>query len=292
MNDMAMMGHDEKLLQSALQELGFMQFIPPKVFEELKLKFNKVTFESGDSVLKQGRSGGAFFILATGTILVWADKGAGEKVKVASINATTYFGEIALLEGSERIATLIADDYVEVLVLGKKDFFDLLYSIAAIKQKIEQKAEVRKKETDNKVLFSHDVESKPLTPLKKPALPVKGSDVKKAQDSELDISTLYKQDEATAERKGSPPVSREGPVTIEIDETTFEAPAASDISDNIYELPLSHAPLSLAQEEAPAEPADPAAAKKNIEIRWGIGDESSELMSPDTADILKKITGE
>ncbi len=285
---MAMMGQDEKLLQSALQELGFMQFIPPRIFEELKLKFNKVTFESDDSVLKQGRSGGAFFVLATGTVSVWADKGAGEKVKVASINATTYFGEIALLEGSERIATLIADDYVEVLVLGKKDFFDLLYSIPAIKQKIEQKAEVRKKETDSKVLFSTDVESVHLTPLKKPALPSMGKDVKKARDSELDISMLYKQEGAAAEEKAAPSGPR-GPVTIEVDESVFEAPAPSEISDNIYELPLSQAPLSLAPEETSAHPAP---VKKNVDIQWGISDDSADLMSPDTADMLKRLTGE
>jgi CRP-like cAMP-binding protein len=291
MSDMAMMDQDEKLLQSALQELGFMQFIPPPLFEDLKLKFNKVTFESGDSVLKQGRSGGAFFILATGCVSVWAEKGAGEKVKVASINPTTYFGEIALLEGSERIATLIADDYVEVLVLGKKDFFDLLYSINAIKQKIEQKAEVRKKETDNKLLYSENGELKPLTPLKKPSLPQKGKAAKQATAEQvLDVGMLYKDEK---EKAPEPAPSRasmasSGPVTIEIADNIFEAPAPSDISDNIYETPLSQAPLTLTADA----PEEKKAGRKKVEISWGLGDETGELMSSDTADMLKKMTGD
>ncbi len=81
---------------------------------------------------------------------IWAEKDEGEKVRVTQIDPVTYFGEIALLERAERIATLIAEEHVEVFTLRKKDFFELLYSNPQIKLKIELKARERKKDTGSK----------------------------------------------------------------------------------------------------------------------------------------------
>jgi len=136
-------------LQTLFEFIGFMNCIPYGTFEELSLKFNKVTFESGDAVVKQGRSGGAFFILARGVVAIWVEKD-GEKVKVGEIAPITFFGEIALLESSERIATLVAEDRVEVFMLGKKDFFEYLYSNGKIKEMVDGVAEKRKKDTDSR----------------------------------------------------------------------------------------------------------------------------------------------
>ncbi len=136
-------------LQTLFEFIGFMDCIPFGTFEELTLKFNKVTFEAGDAVVKQGRSGGAFFILARGVVAIWVEKD-GEKVKVGEIAPITFFGEIALLESSERIATLVAEDHVEVFMLGKKDFFEYLYSNEKIRNMVNNVAERRKKDTDSK----------------------------------------------------------------------------------------------------------------------------------------------
>jgi CRP-like cAMP-binding protein len=136
-------------LQTLFEFIGFMNCIPYGTFEELSLKFNKVTFEAGDAVVKQGRSGGAFFILARGVVAIWVEK-EGEKVKVGEIAPITFFGEIALLESSERIATLVSEDRVEVFMLGKKDFFEYLYSNQKIKEMVDGVAEKRKKDTDSR----------------------------------------------------------------------------------------------------------------------------------------------
>jgi|GEM_PF-1931463 len=143
-------------LQTLFEFIGFMDCVPYGTFEELSLKFNKVTFEKGDAVVKQGRSGGAFFILARGIVAVWVEKD-GEKMKVTEIAPITYFGEIALLESSERIATLVAEDHVEVFMLGKKDFFEYLYSNEKIRNMVDDKAALRKKDTGSKTSTEEEV---------------------------------------------------------------------------------------------------------------------------------------
>lgn len=156
---MALTKTEQEELESTLEILGFREFISPAVYNQLMERFSKIGFEKGDSVLLQGRSGGAFFILLYGVISVWAEKDGGEKVQIADIRPVTYFGEIALLERSERIATLIAEDHVEVFVLGKKDFFELFYSIPQIRDKIERQALERKRETGLKVHTPEELET-------------------------------------------------------------------------------------------------------------------------------------
>ncbi|MHC9539766.1 MAG: cyclic nucleotide-binding domain-containing protein [Vulcanimicrobiota bacterium] len=153
---MALNAAEIEELQTLFEFIGFMDCIPYGTFEELTLKFNKVTFEAGDAVVKQGRSGGAFFILARGIVAVWVEKN-GEKVKVGQIAPITYFGEIALLESSERIATLVAEDQVEVFMLGKKDFFEYLYSNEKIRNMVDDKAALRKKDTGSKTSTGEEV---------------------------------------------------------------------------------------------------------------------------------------
>jgi len=153
---MALNAAEIEELQTLFEFIGFMDCVPYGTFEELSLKFNKVTFEAGDAVVKQGRSGGAFFILARGIVAVWVEK-KGEKVKVGQIAPITYFGEIALLESSERIATLVAEDQVEVFMLGKKDFFEYLYSNEKIRNMVDDMAALRKKDTGSKTSTEEEV---------------------------------------------------------------------------------------------------------------------------------------
>lgn len=164
---MALSKVEQEEIEAALEIIGFREFITPSQFQLLSDRFSKISFEKGDSVLLQGRSGGAFFILLIGTVTVWGTKGGTEKVQLANIRPVTYFGEIALLERSERIATIIAEDHVEVFVLGKKDFFELFYSIPQIKNKIDRQALERKQDTDSKMHI-------PLEPVAVEPRPVQG----------------------------------------------------------------------------------------------------------------------
>ncbi|GEM_PF-3009353 len=139
-------------LESALEKLGFLKHIPDELCTKLKQRFSKVTFEQEDFLLSQGRSGKAFFILTKGVISVWADVDKDEQIKIAEMRPVTYFGEIALLEESDRTSTLIAEEYVEVFVLGKKDFLELIFSVPKLRKDIEKMVEERKKNTDSKLL--------------------------------------------------------------------------------------------------------------------------------------------
>lgn len=135
---------NKEKLRAVFEHLGLIKHIPPHIFDELSEKFSRVTFEKGDSVLKQGRSGGAFFLLTGGKISVWVESG-GAQIKVNTMEPYAFFGEIALLDSSERTATLIAEEEVVVYSLGKKDFMQYLYSIDEVRKQVGAAATTRKK---------------------------------------------------------------------------------------------------------------------------------------------------
>ncbi len=64
-------------------------------------------FAQGDHIVSEGESGVGFFFIESGSVAVTKD-GA----RLASLGAGDHFGEIALLAGADRTATITADSDV------------------------------------------------------------------------------------------------------------------------------------------------------------------------------------
>jgi CRP-like cAMP-binding protein len=80
-----------------------------------------VNLAAGTELTHQGDHGREFLVVLEGTVDVMID---GETV--ATCGAGDFFGEIALLEGSKRVATVVATSRVLVEVISRADFRILL----------------------------------------------------------------------------------------------------------------------------------------------------------------------
>jgi CRP-like cAMP-binding protein len=69
----------------------------------------------GDAVLREGESGNSFFVVATGRFSVTKRDERGEHILLANLGEGDFFGEMALLSGSPRAATVTAQAPAEVL---------------------------------------------------------------------------------------------------------------------------------------------------------------------------------
>lgn len=76
---------------------------------------------AGSTLIEEGEEGDAFFLILSGTVSV--KKGAQT---VAEQGPGAYFGELALLDGEARSATVVANEDVTVAVLGVRMFRTLL----------------------------------------------------------------------------------------------------------------------------------------------------------------------
>ncbi len=80
-----------------------------------------VKLEAGVELTHQGAEGDAFYVILDGTARVEVD---GDQT--AELGPGDYFGELALLDGAPRSATVTSVDDLEVAVLGVRMFRTLL----------------------------------------------------------------------------------------------------------------------------------------------------------------------
>ena len=71
-------------------------------------------FDAGDSIIKQNDSGDSMFILMEGLLTVYINIPEKGETRVAIIGPGNFFGEMSLLTGEPRSATIKADTAVNV----------------------------------------------------------------------------------------------------------------------------------------------------------------------------------
>jgi CRP-like cAMP-binding protein len=76
-------------------------------------------FEAGEIVVTEGEPGASLFVLTTGTLRAYVRNAAGRNVKVRDLSEGDFFGEVSLLRGTGRTATLTAATWAELLEIDR-----------------------------------------------------------------------------------------------------------------------------------------------------------------------------
>jgi ABC-type lipoprotein export system ATPase subunit len=111
------------------------------------------SFKPGEVILREGELPDKFYIVSQGAAEVLLREPDGSQIGVARLKPGQYFGEIALLRGGARIATVIADPGYEqtaVLTLDKEAFFRLMALSPETMEEAQRVAEERAEETEEK----------------------------------------------------------------------------------------------------------------------------------------------
>jgi CRP-like cAMP-binding protein len=102
-----------------------------KELESIADTMRERTFAAGDTVTREGSSGVGFFVIESGNAEVTVD---GQPR--GQIGAGDYFGEIALLTGSERTATITATSDLHCYGMTTWDFKPLVETNPGIAWKL------------------------------------------------------------------------------------------------------------------------------------------------------------
>ncbi|MFB3903365.1 MAG: cyclic nucleotide-binding domain-containing protein [Acidobacteriota bacterium] len=102
-----------------------------------------VTFAAGETIIRQADAGDSMFFVKSGSVKVILESG-GERHEVTRLTEGDFFGEMALLTGEPRTATVVAACDVEAFVLSKEPFREVLQQNPAIAEKISQTMTLRK----------------------------------------------------------------------------------------------------------------------------------------------------
>ena len=104
----------------------------------LAAAFGVKTAEAGSRLIGEGAPGYSFFVLAEGSAVV-TSRGA----TIATLGAGDFFGEIAILAGGRRTASVTATSHVRLLVMSAADFARLQEAHPDIAAQIERTMQER-----------------------------------------------------------------------------------------------------------------------------------------------------
>jgi CRP/FNR family transcriptional regulator, cyclic AMP receptor protein len=113
------MAHDEKL--DHLRKVPLFARMNTRQLERLGQLSDEVVVGLDEVLAEQGKIGHEFFIVLDGHLTVLDGRNP-----IAQLHPGDFFGEIALLDGRPRTATVRADGLTRLLVVGHREFHALM----------------------------------------------------------------------------------------------------------------------------------------------------------------------
>jgi putative ABC transport system ATP-binding protein len=109
--------HDALRICEFLRPIDLFKALTPQQLTDVAEHMKKRHFAVGETIIREGEPGEEFFLVSDGEVeVVRADH------EVARLGPGDFFGEVALISGEPRNATIVAEGEVDTYVLGKTDF--------------------------------------------------------------------------------------------------------------------------------------------------------------------------
>ena len=109
----------------ALQHIELFHTLQPDELDHLTERLVPAPFAKGDVITRQGAEAHWLYILADGSVDVLVNRD-GESRKISQVGPGQVFGEIGLMTGEPRTATMVAATDVECFKLDKESFRHIL----------------------------------------------------------------------------------------------------------------------------------------------------------------------
>lgn len=105
----------------------------------------------GDQVVRSGESADALLILLTGRAKVTNFDEEGREIILAWLGPGEFFGEMGLIDGNARSASVVAVENCELLAIGKQEFQRCMQENFQVAQKLMQILVRRLREADRNI---------------------------------------------------------------------------------------------------------------------------------------------
>lgn len=100
--------------------------LPAAELERLAPAFKRRAFRRGETLYHQGDPGHVLHVILEGRVKVVLPSESGEEAVLTVLGPSDVHGEMALLDGEPRSATVVAIEPVVTATLSRDDFLDLL----------------------------------------------------------------------------------------------------------------------------------------------------------------------
>lgn len=120
------MGNNSRVIKEALAQSRLFSSLSSDALDGLAPLFVERTFEKEEVIFRQGDQGEALLVLVTGQVAVEREIMDGRRVTLALRGPGAVLGEMALLDGAERSASVYAVERSKGLTLARSSFFRFL----------------------------------------------------------------------------------------------------------------------------------------------------------------------
>ena len=125
--------HDALRICEFLRPIDLFKALTPQQLSDVAEHVKKRHFAAGETIVREGEPGEEFFVISDGEVeVIRADH------EVARLGSGDFFGEVALISGEPRNATVVAEGEVDTYVLGKTDFETALASSRSFRDQLHR----------------------------------------------------------------------------------------------------------------------------------------------------------
>ncbi len=125
--------------------------LAPEEFEDFTGMMTVHTLQPGHTIIKQGDTGKSVYIIASGTVKVHARLPNGDRLDLAVLGPSDFFGEMSFLAGKPRTATVETGEDAVVLEVTEDRLRDLVNRRPRVMQVLQQYSDAREKGTSEKI---------------------------------------------------------------------------------------------------------------------------------------------
>lgn len=115
-----------QLITRYLRSLPLLEELNDSQIERLAAGAALHQYMSDEVLVGQGEEGDSLFIIKSGQTGIYIKDKNGDQLRVDTRRAGEFFGEMSLLTGEPRSASVLAESETEVITIGKKDFVEIL----------------------------------------------------------------------------------------------------------------------------------------------------------------------
>ena len=137
-------------LSDVLSKLPFFSDLPSDYLTRLVDVGGTEKLKSGKIVFNQGDPPDGLYTIVSGSVKVFLTDQENREVELASLEKGDFFGEMALLDGEPRSASVSCLEDCEFFVLGRSAFLDLMRSFPPLLEGVLQDLSRRVRGTQEK----------------------------------------------------------------------------------------------------------------------------------------------
>ena len=142
---------DHRFTESHLRGLKLLTNLSPGQLEDVSRRLRPVRFRQGEPVILEGEAGREMYFIESGRVRV--ERGQGpDQVVLDELEAGELFGEMSLLSGAPRAATVMAVTDVNLWLMSQEDFDELVTAYPNLALALSRLLSERLRSTDERFL--------------------------------------------------------------------------------------------------------------------------------------------